>query len=115
MVPYVMYLTSLLKLFILVRQVRLVLTCDHSLQLERQLAILTTEARREEVMRKRAEMAEKEERLFFFDREREYELAKTEKLERWRRTLPKWTWGSRITLKKKEEVAKDDYVPPTVR
>ena len=110
-----MYLTSLLKLFILVRQVRLVLTCDHSLQLERQLAILTTEARREEVMRKRAEMAEKEERLFFFDREREYELAKTEKHERWRRTLPKWTWGSRITLKKKEEVAKDDYVPPTVR
>lgn len=82
-----------------------------SFQLERQLAVLTAEARREEVMRKRAEMAEKEERLFFFEREADYERAKTEKWEKWRKTWPKNNWKSKITLKKKE-VVKDDYIPP---
>ena len=78
------------------------------------MATLTAEARREEVARKRAEMAEKEERLFFFDREKEREREEATKYEEWRKTWPKNNWKSKITLKKKEVVS-DDYVPPVGR
>ena len=66
------------------------------------MASLTVEARREEVARKRAEMAEKEERLFFFDREKERAREQAAKYGRWRRSWPKKSWKSRITLKRKE-------------
>jgi small subunit ribosomal protein S27 len=83
-------------------------------ELERQYQILQIEARKGEVLRTKKEMAEKEEKMFFFEREQEYERTKESSKLRWRKTLPKYNWKGRITLKPKETVS-DDYVPPTVR
>ncbi len=83
-------------------------------ELERQLQLLQAESRREAIERKRREMQEKEERLFFFEREADYETQKEVKRQAWLKKMPRYTWKTKITLKKKETVS-TDYVPPTMK
>jgi len=83
-------------------------------ELERQVEAYRNEARREEVTRRQKEMVGQEEKLFFFDRQEEFEQRKEEREINWKIKLPPRTWTRRIKLKKKESV-KDDYVPPDVK
>ncbi len=82
-------------------------------EIKRQFEMYKREARREAVARKSRELAEKEERLFFFDRQEEFELLKEERELAWKKKLPPRTWTPRLTLKPRKLVSAD-YVPPTV-
>ena len=82
-------------------------------EMEKQLALYKKEARIKELQRIKKEFEEKEKKLFFFERQEEFDTFKEDKILAWKRKLPPRTWGPRINRKKKEVVS-DSYIPPEV-
>ena len=70
------------------------------------------EQRLQTIENKKKEMKEREEKLFFFDRFEEFEVAKADKELAWRKKLPSRPYR-RITIKPKAVVS-DDYIPPEI-
>ena len=83
---------------------------DREAALRTQLAMYEKELRLEKLDQLKRDLAEKEERLFFFDNFEDMERHKNKKFAKWTKTFPP---KSGIKVPRKETV-KDDYVPPEI-
>ena len=80
-------------------------------EMKKQLELYNRESRIEEIKRRKREFEEREKKLFFFERQDEFEQFKEDKILAWRKQLPRRTWTKPIT-RKKREVVSDNYIPP---
>lgn len=83
---------------------------NREIALEKQYQAYQREAKKEEILRMKQSLEEKEEKLFFFEKKDELDKIKEEKEQAWSKTKPSRSWG-RITLKPRKAVPKD-YTPP---
>ena len=82
-------------------------------EMKKQLAMYNRESRIDEISRRKKEFEEREKKLFFFERQEEFEAFREDKILEWKKKLPPRTWSKKITYQKKEVVS-DSYVPPEV-